>query len=132
MSQPVSEAQRPMLEWIVGGIAAGIVAALIVYLGYKALEGEPSPPDLAAAVERIEQVSGGWLVRTTLNNSGGETAAAVLLKAELRNGTDIVEEREITFDYVPANSARKGAFLFTSQPATAEAIAFVVQGYSEP
>lgn len=58
------------------------------------------------------------------------TAADVTVRGEIISG-DVVEETEVTFDYVAAESKSSGAFLFSSDPEEHE-LRIRVLGYTDP
>lgn len=116
-----TEADDPhWLEWLTGLVSAGLVLALIGWLGWKALREVSEPPDLSVQVTDTEQAPRGFRVSFDVTNSANSTASSVTVRGELiREGLPI-EAIEVMFDYVPAESAASGAMLFIHDPATAE------------
>ena len=67
---------KPMIEWIVGGISAAIVAVLLGFLVYEALFADSLPPSLTATIEALESTDEGTVVRVAVTNGGDKAAAA--------------------------------------------------------
>ena len=101
-------------EWIAVGISAAVVIGAIVTLLLHA-GGNRTPPDLVVAVDAVEPVTSGFLVRFTVENKGGTTAAHVVVRGESR-GAASGEDPEVVFDYVPDGSRRRGGLLFKADP----------------
>ena len=70
-----------------------------------------TPPDLVVTVDRVDPVTSGFLVRFTVENKAGTTAAHVVVRGESRDTTGS-EDPEAVFDYVPDGSQRRGGLLF--------------------
>lgn len=132
-----SPAHRPpqrtsALEWVVAILGLAVVAAAAIYMTLYAASGAEGPPLL-----RISEVSvtpmgeEAYAVRFHARNDGGSTVAAVHLSAELRQGEAVIERAEASLDYLPRNSHREGAFVFTHDPQAYE-LRLRFEGYSEP
>ncbi|TKT69714.1 hypothetical protein [Aquamicrobium sp. LC103] len=120
------------VEWIIGVASGVLVCSGLVYFGYKAISSDGRPPSFTATMESVENIDGDFHVTVLLRNHGDETAADVVVRGTLDPGPGGVEEREIQFTYVPAGSSRRGALLFSTDPATAARFEFEVVGYTEP
>ena len=57
---PHKEAPHP-LEWVIGALSGIMVAALVAYLGYRAISTDRRPPVFDLAVEEIESVGGAFI-----------------------------------------------------------------------
>lgn len=101
-------------EWIAVGISAAIVIGAVVTLLLHAGR-DRTPPDLVVTVDRVDPVTAGFLVRFTVENKGGTTAAHVVVRGESR-GTAGGEDPEAVFDYVPDGSRRRGGLMFKTDP----------------
>ncbi len=117
-------------EWLAGGIAAAIIAAMIVTLVIAGRD-EETPPRFAIAVDSIEPSGADFLVRFTIRNEGHQTGAQVVVEAELRNGGEPPETSQATFDYVPGMSLRRGGVLFRHDPRAGQ-LTLRPLGYREP
>ena len=76
-----SRNDRPLVEWIVGGLACAAIAGLIGFLVFQALAGNASPPRLSVTVEAIERDGIGAVVRIAVRNHGDRAAAGVAVHA---------------------------------------------------
>lgn len=121
---PVNRKPHPV-EWIIGAASALGLVALIGYLAITALSETDGPPIFETVVDEVLAADGAWHVRVTLRNAGDKTAADVTLKGTASDG----EESDVTFDYVPAGSTRKGALLFDAEPSGLE---LSVRSYTAP
>ncbi|TIQ22899.1 MAG: TIGR02588 family protein [Mesorhizobium sp.] len=120
-----------LTEWVVAGISA---IALLAVLGYLVVDGLSARDGTARIVVMPLAVAaneGGFVVEFAAANRAGKSVAAVEVKGELRNGDEVVEESSATLDYVPQNSQRKGALIFTHDPEAYDLRLFA-SGYSEP
>ena len=79
----------------------------------------------------MQPAGGLFHVTVAVTNSGDETAAGVLLEAEIGEGGG-AEQGEIQFDYLPAGSTRRGTFVFSSDPSAAGELRLSVRGYTDP
>lgn len=127
----VSRKGRPAVEWVFGSASAIVVAALILFLGRQALFEEPTPPDLAATVERIDRLPGGSAVVVAIENRGDAAASAVAVTAAAPDAAGGVSRRRIEFDYVAAHAVRRGVFLFPATVA-AQDLRVEVDSHVEP
>jgi uncharacterized protein (TIGR02588 family) len=121
---PVNRAPHPA-EWIIGAASALGVLALVAYLAVTAMTEADGPPVFEIAVDDVLPAAGAWHVRVTLRNFGDRTAADVVLRGE----DDVGEASELTFDYVPAGSMRRGALVFAQEP---NGLELSVRSYTDP
>ncbi|MCU1382338.1 MAG: hypothetical protein JWL71_1035 [Acidobacteria bacterium] len=117
-------------EWAAAGVSAAMVIAAVVTLLIAGRQ-ERTPPLLSIRVEGVEPAAPYFRVRFAVRNDGGSTAADVVVRGELQGASDPVESGEVTFDYLPDGSERRGALLFTSDP-RAGRLAVRALGYREP
>jgi uncharacterized protein (TIGR02588 family) len=109
-SQPADE-DTPVLEWIAGAIGFALFAAamaIMVVNSFRPVE----PPVVSIRAEAPVKVAGGFRVEFEVANSGDETAAGVVIEARLRSGGAVVEQHDVTLDFLaPRSMARAGVFL---------------------
>ena len=117
-------------EWVAAAVAGGLVIAAIVTL-LVAGRHERTPPRLSVRIEGSEPAGPYFRVRFAVRNDGGTTAAEVVVRGEIQAASRAPESGEVTFDYVPDGSERRGALLFTIDPRTAH-LAVRALGYREP
>ena len=107
----------PVSEWIVAGLGAVFVLAILIMLVRDALHRDETPPTVAVAVDSTIVLRGSWLVEISATNESGRTAAAVVVEGVLLDeaGT-AVERSETTIDYLPPHSAREMGLYFSRDP----------------
>jgi uncharacterized protein (TIGR02588 family) len=71
-------------------------------------------------VTDVERVGRQYVAHVRAENDGGETAEGVLVSGELVLAGSTVEDASTTVAYVPPNSHRNAALLFTSDPGKLE------------
>lgn len=119
------------IEWLTGIVSALLVAALLGWIGWEAVMRDATPPDLSIAVLVTEKTPGGYLVAFDIQNTGTTTAAAVTVVGRLSDGGRVIEENDVTFDYVAAESKSTGAILFENDPA-GRRLDIRPAGYTDP
>lgn len=133
---PQARAQRPLqktsaIEWGVAFLGFLVVAAATLYMLFYASKGAEGPPLLRVSQVSVAPMGDAYALRFRARNEGGATVASVHLSAELTQGEEVVERAEASLDYLPRNSNREGAFVFSRDPQDYE-VRLRVEGYSEP
>lgn len=82
-------------------------------------------------VQRIVPSADGWLVEVAAQNLSAATAAAVQIEGELLDGERVIATSQVTLDYVPGNSERRGGLFFREDP-QAHGLKVRAMGYAEP
>lgn len=128
MSDPRAKAApTPLLELVLAGISAVLIAALVGYLLVLATRtGDPHPPDVTVRLAAPERLRHGWLVRFEAINDGDEPAGQ--LRLELVAGG---ERAETMIDFLAAQSSATGGFFLARDPTGASLEARPL-GYIEP
>jgi uncharacterized protein (TIGR02588 family) len=108
--------QAPLSEWIVASVSTLLVLGMLFYLLSEGIRRPQQPAALVIRTDSIVEAPAGYLVMITLRNDGGETAANVLVHAEVASGAQKVEESEVTVDYVPVAAERSASLQFTNDP----------------
>lgn len=119
------------IEWLTGLVSALLVAALLGWVGWEAVTREATPPALSIAVLVTERTAGGYRVAFDIDNTATATAAAVTVVGRLSENGRVIEENEVTFDYVAAESKSTGAILFENDPA-GRRLDIRPTGYTDP
>jgi uncharacterized protein (TIGR02588 family) len=119
--RPASQNQQekeaiPIWEWIVAAVGLLLVSGVIGFLLYEAFTGSRLPPDVKVSVNSVVQTGNGFLVRVTAVNEGGMTGEGVIVEAELRSGTELMERSWTTVDYLPPRSEKKAGLFFVRDP----------------
>lgn len=119
------------IEWLTGLLSAALIAALLGWIGWEAFTRETSPPDLSVTVLATEKSPGGYRIAFDIANAATTTAAAVTVAGRLMDGERIIEENQVIFDYVAAESKSAGAILFRNDPA-GRRVDIRAVGYTDP
>lgn len=125
------ETSNSVWEWLVAAVGLILVAGAIGATIYRAVTKADTPPTLAVTVDSIERRGEMFLVKFTVKNTGGQTAAAVQIEGELKTAAQIAETAEATLDYAPAGSIRRGGLFFKQDPQNSD-LQIRVKGYEEP
>jgi uncharacterized protein (TIGR02588 family) len=126
------EAKEPhWIEWATGMVSALVVIAMIAWVGYKAWTDADMEPEFTITITERRPVEGGYRVAFDIANKATVTAAAVAVRGEIVDGDNMVEDADVTFDYVPAQSKSSGAILFSQDPGAREVRVRAV-GYTDP
>lgn len=125
------DASSAWWEWALALVGVLVVASLLAYLGYRAATASGSPPDIAIVVKETSPLERGYRVAIEATNRGGRTAANVRVRGELRSGATTVEISEMTFDYLPPASSRRGGLFFQRDPGGLE-MRVTPLGYENP
>ena len=120
-----------LLELIVAFVGAIMVVGVLIFLLASALRNQGQPPSLSFDITAIQPVAGGYVVTLTVVNEGDIIAAGVTVVGQLSDGDTLIEEREMTFDYVPPQSTRRGGLFFSHDPSNGT-LTFYPGGYQEP
>ncbi|SJZ48375.1 hypothetical protein [Consotaella salsifontis] len=123
------EQARPRkLEWIVGGLSAVLVAAMVGAILFQAIMVADDRPELAAEILAMRRTEAGLLVDFKVVNRGDGTAAEVDVRGRVSGGG---EDSHLMLDYVPARGEAKASFLFPKAGEDAR-ITITPTGYSIP
>lgn len=130
--ESLQSTDRPAVEWIVGAVSGLAVVVLIVFLFYQAAFRVEEPPVLSVAIEGIEQHPQGTVVKVVVANDGDEAAAAVSVRATRTIAGQDVAPSRIEFDHVAGHGIRRGRFVFSGAPLTADEVEIGIEGFVEP
>jgi uncharacterized protein (TIGR02588 family) len=119
------------LEWLSGGLGLLLVLTTLGYIGYNAMTSEETVPAVTIDHLSTEPTPGGFVVTFRARNSGPSTAASLLIRGDLRNGSRTVETSEVTLDYLPPRGERRGGLIFHNDPGRYE-LRLQPKGYLEP
>ena len=106
-------------EWAVAALGAALVVGVLGLLAREAATYEDGPPVIVATADGVTPTEGGYVLRFTAENRGAATAADVTIAARLTDGERVLEEAEVTLDYVARKSSRAAGVIFRRDPATA-------------
>jgi uncharacterized protein (TIGR02588 family) len=121
----------PFAEWAAAGVGLALVVAAVVFMLYKGFARDGAPPQVVIETESIVQHRGGYLVTIRAVNRGDVTAADVKVEGQLQGASGVAETSEMTFQFLPPNSERKGGLFFTKNPRDFE-LKLMPKGYEVP
>lgn len=119
------------IEWIAAACGAILLAAMIGYMTYAGLHEVEGTPRVEFTTLPTVAQGDQFILGFTATNVGQATATSLTVRATLALGDQDVESQEVTIDYLPINSSRKGGFVFTSNPA-GHRISIVATSYLDP
>jgi uncharacterized protein (TIGR02588 family) len=123
--------QTSLWEWAAAALSTVVVLGAIGFMLNEAFTVPSSPPMITVRVDTIVAAGSGYVVEFRAQNSGQTTAAGLTIEGELRSDTGTVEKSNVTIDYVPAGSHRRGGLLFTHDPAR-YTLQIQPKGYDRP
>ena len=110
-----TEAENPhWMEWLTGLVSAALVATLIGYVGWNAATEEMVPPEFAIEATGMARVTGGYRITFDIENRANTTAAAVIVRGELKRGDESLETVDVTFDWTSEKSGLTCSVLCTA------------------
>jgi uncharacterized protein (TIGR02588 family) len=121
----------PLMEWIAATLGFVIVATVISFLIYEAINNDAVPPILNVTITEIRELDDTYLVLFEVYNRGTMTAAAVSVEGQLLEGEQSIESRSSTLTYVPPKSVRRGGLYFSRNPGDFR-LEVQATGYEEP
>lgn len=117
MTQKSSPQPRSQAEWLSFSISLSIVCLLIVLVFYSWWNGETNPPVLAVNLAPgVRQEQGHYYIPFAIKNTGGGTAEAVQIIAELRFNGEVVEAGQQQIDFLSGGEVQEGVFIFQRNP----------------
>jgi uncharacterized protein (TIGR02588 family) len=128
-----SPKETPFWEKMVGVLGLLIVLGILGFLLYEAFQPQ-SEAQIVTEVQSISPQPGGYLVQFEASNHGRQTAAAILIEGALYDPAspdEPIETAEVTFDYIPDQSDRTGAFVFEHDPREYD-LRLQVKGFMDP
>lgn len=131
LSQNAEHARPHWVEWVTGLVSLAAVCAVIGWLVIDISTSQDRQPDLVTHVISTDKVATGWQVVFELRNTATLAASGVEVRAQLLEQARLVEEAEVTFDYVAAGSVSRGAVIFENDPARL-ALTIRAVGFTEP
>ncbi len=124
-----SEARR--IEWATGLVSALIVAAMIAWVAWEALTETETPPAFTVTVTDRAAVESGYRIVFDVANTSPQTAATVVVRGEVLDGQTVIEDADVTFDYVPGRSKASGSLFFSQDPGT-RTVRLRAIGFTDP
>jgi uncharacterized protein (TIGR02588 family) len=114
--------KRSTAEWATFGAASAVLATVLGLIGYAWATTPQEPPILEVQSAEIRSVNGQFYVPFEVVNTGGETAEAIQVIAELRIGGEVEEQGEQQIDFLSRKETEEGAFIFSQDPRQGELV----------
>lgn len=124
--------QKNLLEWAVFWLGLLLVLSIFAYLGYQTYHHKPTSPELVVEFWPEPTEAQPYRYHVVVQNTGGETAEAVLVELKLQQEGKEVEKAELELMYVPQESKREGWVNFSQRPAGQSAVSARVASYQKP
>lgn len=121
----------PVLEWVAAALGLALTALVVGVIAWEAFDTDATPPAMRIAVQSISPAAGGYVAEIALTNEGGQPAGQVTVEGVLAASDGAPEVSEVTFDYVPDHSTRKGGLFFRADPRGRE-LQLRAEGFVEP
>lgn len=121
----------PLPEWLAAALGFVVVAVLVGFQAWKALQPGDAPPILEFQVKEVHDQQGRYLVKVEVNNRGDLAAAGLTLDATLYRGSQALERAQAQLDYAPAHSQRDIGVFFRHDPRQGR-LEFMPVSYQEP
>jgi uncharacterized protein (TIGR02588 family) len=121
-----------LLEWVAALVGALIAVGMLVFIGIGALQSSAgAPPRLQVRPTSIVAGHGMHIVGVEVANRSAQTAAAVQIQGELRQGGQTLETSTATLSYVPGHSERQAGLIFSRDPRSYQ-VEVRATGYERP
>lgn len=121
----------PLWERVVAALGLLLVLATLGFLLYEGIWGGQAPPDVNVEPQGIFESGESYLVEFKARNDGDQTAANVRITGVLVRDGQVLEQAEVTMDYVPAGSMQAGGLYFRNDPRRGE-LTLGASGYQVP
>ena len=120
-------------EWVTLGISLAIVIAVLGVTTWLALRGDVDPAtfDVSARTEQVRQHDDAWYLPSDVHNVGDDTAADVVVRAELDTGIGEPESVEFTVTFLSGGDRTSGTAVFGHDPRAGD-LRVAVVSFSEP
>jgi uncharacterized protein (TIGR02588 family) len=122
--------RTPPLEWIASTLGAMFAVSMIGYLVWDTVSAG-HPPDITVEAGLVHQANGGFTLSIKAINHGGATAAEVEVEGTVTGPDGASETSTVTFDFVPGESEREGALVFSRRP-TSDNVNLRMIGFRDP
>ena len=104
-------------EYVVGFLGALLVVALLAFLTFQAIARD-SGPEISVVVTGVQDAGDGYTVHLEVRNDGGTTASGVVVSGSVSRDGRQVDQASTTVPYVPPESMRTAALVFSEDPRT--------------
>jgi uncharacterized protein (TIGR02588 family) len=128
----MTQSKRSVAEWVTFAGASFILLTVFGLIGYSWFTKPQTPPLLTVRQSvAVPRGNGQFYVPFEVVNTGGETAEAIQVIAELRVGGQVKETGEQQIDFLSRKEKEEGAFIFSEDPRQGELIVRVAS-YKQP
>jgi uncharacterized protein (TIGR02588 family) len=114
--------ERTAAEKITLAVSILLILGLVALITYVSITGGGEPPVVEARPlpDEIRREGESYFLPVAVTNRGGQTAAEVMIQAELAGSDGSAETSEFTLDFLAGGETREGTAVFASDPAAGE------------
>ena len=121
-----------LLEWISAALGMLLALAILGFIAWEAFGGpERKPPAIEVLPLAVTATGGSFVLEIEVRNGSDQTAAALQVEGELRDGTGSVEKSQAVLSYVPGQSERRAGLIFSKDPRL-HRVSLRATGYERP
>ena len=121
----------PPLEWAAAAVGFALVCGVLGVMVWLGLTRGDAPAEVSVRAEVVAPAAGGYVVTIRAINTGGTTAADVMVEGELRGAGGVAETSTMTFKYLAPHSERRGGLFFEKDPRQFK-LELRAKGYESP
>jgi uncharacterized protein (TIGR02588 family) len=119
----MTQSKRSIAEWITFAGASLFLSTVFGLIGYSWLNTPQEPPLLTVRHSvAVPKENGQFYVPFEVINTGGETAEAIQIIAELRVDGQVKETGEQQVDFLSRKEKEEGTFIFSEDPRQGQVI----------
>jgi len=120
--EATGQRERTAAEKITLAVSIFLILGLVALVTYVSLTGGGEPPVVEARPlpDEIRHEGESYFLPVAVTNGGGQTAAEVMIQAELAGSDGSAETSEFTLDFLAGGETREGTAVFASDPAAGQ------------
>ena len=132
-AEVIDDTRLNIAEWVTLGISLAIVIAVLGVTSWLALHGDVAPAtfDVSPKTDQVRHHNDAWYLPIDVRNVGDDTAADVVVRAELDTGNGEAETAEFTVTFLSGGDRTSGTAVFRHDPREGD-LSVMVASFSEP
>jgi len=124
--------KKNVLEWVVFGVSALLIASLVGVLVMELVTSRREPPRVIVRLGKAVRVADHYRVSILARNEGDQTVEGVVVEATMTPSVGQPETAHFEIDFLPRRSEREGWVTFTGDPGRAKELKVRAIGYERP